>query len=68
MIFNYTPWLNSSFQPNSTKQSKYHMGTSGLQNGRGAASEVLPLRKGGGGEEKILAMLPEGGWAQQLLR
>ena len=28
----------------------------GLQNGRGGASEVLPLRKGGEGE-KVLAML-----------
>ena len=34
----------------------------GLQNGRGGAREVLPLRKrgGGGGAEKVLAMLKGG--------
>ena len=31
----------------------------GLQNGRGGAREVLPLRKGGA--EKVLAMLKGGG-------
>ena len=31
----------------------------GLQNGRGGAREVLPLRKGGGAE-KVLAMLKGG--------
>ena len=39
-------------------------GRGGLQNGRGGACEVLPLRKGGGAE-KVLAMLKGG--AQQVL-
>ena len=34
-------------------------GEGGLQNGRGGAREVLPLRKGGA--EKVLAILKGGG-------
>ena len=38
----------------------YREGGGGLQNGRGGACEVLPLRKGGRGAEQVLAMLKGG--------
>ena len=38
--------------------TNYGEGGGGLQNGRGGANEVLPLRKGGA--EKVLAILKGG--------
>ena len=41
--------------------TNYGEGGGGLQNGRGVgAREVLPLRRGGGGAQKVLAMLKGG--------
>ena len=58
--------FTSSFSANSkpiVREWSLITGRGGLQNGRGGAREVLPLRKGGA--EKVLAILKGG--AQKVL-
>ena len=54
---------NNTLYTNNLREWSLITGRGGLQNGRGGAREVLPLRKGGA--EKVLAILK--GWAQKVL-